>query len=317
VAHNGHADTLVRVDVIQETPYAYPDADDEDDVGRSHTRDAAILIAVALVLALAMKAFLIQAFFIPSGSMETTLHGCPGCRGDRVLVNKVVYKFRDIHRGEIVVFNGKGTTFTSENPVSPAKNKVQAVMRHVQSWIGFGSPGDKDFIKRVIGIPGDVVACCSNNHVTVNGHEMDEPYVCLSEGQPQLKFEPVTVPPGQLFLMGDHRDGSQDSRFNGPVPESKVVGRAFAVFFPPTRAKVLRVPDAFDPKKAGDGPKPPQPRCDLKEQYGAPAVAPLTAPGAPPAGASLALVVPVVTPFAVRRRRRRPVRSAQDGLVTT
>jgi signal peptidase I len=208
-----------------------------------------------------------------------------------VLVNKVVYRFRDIHRGEIVVFNGKGTTFTSENPVSPAKNKVQAVMRHVQSAIGFGSPGDKDFIKRVIGIPGDVVACCSNNHVTVNGHEMDEPYVCLSEGQPQ--------------------------RFNGPVPESKVVGRAFAVFFPPGRTKVLRVPDAFDPKKAGDGPKPPQPVCDLVKKYGKEEGAPPAAPLAAPGGASLALVVPVVTPVALRRRRRHPVRSAQDGLVTT
>jgi signal peptidase I len=303
---------------VIEAPYDYPDTDDDDEVGRSHLRDAVILVSVALILALCMKAFLIQAFFIPSGSMEATLHGCPGCKGDRVLVNKVVYRFRDIHRGEIVVFNGKGTTFTSENPVSPAKNKVQAVMRHVQSAIGFGSPGDKDFIKRVIGIPGDVVACCSNNHVTVNGHEMDEPYVCLSEGQPQLKFEPVTVPPGQLFLMGDHRDGSQDSRFNGPVPESKVVGRAFAVFFPPGRTKVLRVPDAFNPKKAGEGPKPPQPVCDLEKKYGkkeegaAPAP-PLAAPG----GASLALVVPVVTPVALRRRRRRPVRSAQDGLVTT
>jgi signal peptidase I len=275
--------------------------DDEEDSGRSYTREIWVLVVVAVALALVMKAILIQAFFIPSGSMEKTLHGCDGCKGDRVLVNKVVYKFRDIHRGEIVVFNGKGTTFTSESQIVPPKNAVQKVLQKVQSYVGFGAPGDKDFIKRVIGVEGDVVACCSNGHVTVNGHEMAEPYTYLTledgtiipaaqSDHPQMSFDPVTVPKGQLFLMGDHRDGSQDSRFNGPVPASKVVGRAFAVFYPPSRAKALRVPAAFHPQALGETGSLP------------------VSPAAPPV---LGLVGAIPITLAQRRWRRR-VRRTTD-----
>ena len=251
---------------------------------RTVSRELWFLGGIAVALALVMKAFLIQAFFIPSGSMEQTLHGCPGCKGDRVLVNKLVYKFRDIHRGEIVVFNGKGTNFTSETVIVPPKNPLQRITRELKSAVGFGEPGDKDFIKRVIGIPGDVVACCTNGHVTVNGQPLDEPYVYLSGATAQSEFDPVTVPKGELFLMGDHRDGSSDSRFNGTVPERKVVGRAFAVFFPPKRAKVLRVPATFDPTKH------PQAQGPLPDSAAAPPVV------------ALALATPLTI---VRRRLRR------------
>lgn len=235
------------MDVMDPALVAEPD-EDEEHVKRSYTKEMWFLLLVALGLALVLKSFLIQAFFIPSGSMEKTLHGCSGCSGDRVLVNKVVYKFRDIHRGEIVVFNGKGTNFTSETVVEPPKNVVQKVIREVQSWIGFGAPGDKDFIKRVIAVEGDVVACCTNGNVTVNGQELVEPYVYRSDtSTPQMAFNPTRIPENELWLMGDHRDGSSDSRFNGTVPEKAVVGRAFAVFWPPGRAKVLGVPGTFDP----------------------------------------------------------------------
>jgi signal peptidase I len=228
---------------------------DEEQGRKSYTKELWFLLTVALALALLMKTFLIQAFFIPSGSMEKTLHGCAGCQGDRVLVNKLVYKFRDIHRGEIVVFNGKGTNFTSETVVEPPKTIVQRVLREVQGLVGFGAPGDKDFIKRVIGVPGDIVACCADGHVTVNGQPLEEPFVFLSDTTtPQMSFDPVTVPEGELFLMGDHRDGSSDSRFNGTVPAEKVVGRAFAVFYPAGRAKVLGVPHAFDSRTAAAAP---------------------------------------------------------------
>jgi signal peptidase I len=237
------------MDVMDPVETDVPDTDDDTGGGRSFTKELWFLGVVALSLAMLMKALLLQAFFIPSGSMEQTLHGCTGCSGDRVLVNKLVYKFRDIHRGEIVVFNGKGTNFTAENVITPPRNFVERLRRDVQGLVGLGAPGDKDFIKRVIGVPGDVVACCTNDHVTVNGQELVEPYVYMSDpSSKQMTFDPVTVPKGELFLMGDHRDGSSDSRFNGTVPESKVVGRAFAVFWPPGRNKVLRVPATFDPK---------------------------------------------------------------------
>jgi signal peptidase I len=279
--------------MTDQTALPVDEDDDDDGDGRGHSRELVVLVAVALGLALLMKALLVQAFFIPSGSMERTLHGCTGCRGDRVLVNKVVYRFRDIHRGEIVVFNGKGTAFNSEVVTAPPKNVVQKVLREAQSLIGFGAPGDKDFIKRVIGLPGDVVACCTDGHVTVNGQVLDEPFVFLSDpSTPQMRFDPVTVPPGQLFLMGDHRDGSADSRFNGTVPESKVVGRAFAVFFPPGRAKVLRVPKTFD-----------------QSFYRGSAQGPLPGSLAAPPVLGLALALPV---SALRRRRRRLRRATAD-----
>lgn len=232
---------------------------EEDEPRRAYTKELWFLLTVALVLALVMKTFLLQAFFIPSGSMEKTLHGCTGCQGDRVLVNKLVYKFRDIHRGEIVVFNGKGTSFSYDGAIEPPKNTIEKVVRQVQRFVGFGAPGDKDFIKRVIGIPGDTVACCVDGKVTVNGQPIEEPYVHLSaweNGDPDAglnDFPPVTVPEGELFLMGDHRDGSSDSRANGTVPIDNVVGRAFAVFFPMGRAKVLHVPETFLPQAAPAG----------------------------------------------------------------
>jgi signal peptidase I len=286
------------------------DHDDDDEGGkRSFSKELWVLVVVALGLALLMKAVLVQAFFIPSGSMEKTLHGCQNCSGDRVLVNKVVYKFRDIHRGEIVVFNGKGTAFTSEFTVTKPKGLLRKALREVQSAVGFGAPGDKDFIKRVIGVPGDVVACCVNGHVTVNGQELDEPYVYLSgdEGTEQMSFKPVTVPKGQLFLMGDHRDGSADSRFNGTVPQSKVVGRAFAVFFPlypHNRAKVLRVPKTFDSKHyRATAPALTQTPARTTAQ------GPLPGSLAAPPVLALALAMPVAV---FRRRPRRFRRSRTD-----
>ena len=208
----------------------------------SFLRELPFLLLIAFVLALVIKAFLVQAFFIPSGSMEQTLHGCPGCKGDRVLVNKLVYKFRDINRGEIVVFNGLDS-FQAEVVVPPPANGFERFRRNLSNWLGLGAPGEKDFIKRVIGLPGDTVACCTNGHVTVNGVELDEPYVFEDDHQ---VFAEVKVPEGKLFVMGDHRSRSSDSRAHGPVPVDKVVGRAFAVVYPFGRSGILHVPKAFD-----------------------------------------------------------------------
>ena len=229
----------------------------------SFFRELPFLVVIAFLLALLIKAFLIQAFYIPSGSMQQTLE-----LRDRVLVNKLVYDFRDIHRGEIVVFNGLDS-FTPETVIAEPANGLQRVLRAISSAVGVGAPGEKDFIKRVIGVPGDRVACCTDGKVTVQpeGAErpvlLEEPYVfeddrmafcAAGTGETSCPegAEGVLVPEGRLWVMGDHRSRSSDSRFhiddenNGTVPQDKVIGRAFVIVWPLDRATVLSVPSTFD-----------------------------------------------------------------------
>jgi signal peptidase I len=207
----------------------------------SFWQELPILVAVAVGLAVLIKSFLFQAFFIPSGSMEQTLHGCQGCQGDRVMVNKIVYDLRGIKRGDIVVFNGKDN-YPDESPVqAEPSNIVSRAVHDVADFVGL-TPKGTDYIKRVIGLPGDVVQCCdAQGRVTVNGVGLDEPYIYVDPGMTDTNktFGPKTVPKGELWVMGDHRNMSQDSRFVGFVPESDVIGRAFVVIWPPSRWKFL------------------------------------------------------------------------------
>jgi signal peptidase I len=203
----------------------------------SFWQELPILVAVAVGLAVLIKTFLFQAFFIPSGSMEQTLHGCTGCQGDRVMVNKVVYHLRSIKRGDIVVFNGKDN-YPDEAPVEDEpSNPVSRVFHDVADFVGL-TPKGTDYIKRVIGLPGDVVQCCdAQGRVTVNGVGLNEPYIYIDPGETDTNktFGPTTVPAGKLWVMGDHRNMSQDSRFVGAVPENDVIGRAFVIIWPPSR----------------------------------------------------------------------------------
>ena len=217
--------------------------------GSSLRRELPFLVLIALVLALLIKTFLVQAFFIPSGSMEKTLHGCTGCRGDRVLVNKLVYRVRDPHRGEIVVFKGP-PSWQPEFAESRPGNFVTRFLHDVGAALGVAAPSNQDFIKRVIGVGGDHVVCCdSAGRITVNGHALDEPYLYPAARPSDQPFD-VVVPKGRLWVMGDHRNDSADSRAHqtdhlGTIPVKDVIGRAFVRVWPPSRWGVLGVPKTF------------------------------------------------------------------------
>jgi len=195
----------------------------------SFWRELPILLGVAILVAVLVRAFVLQTFYIPSPSMEHTLNVL-----DRVLVNKLVYDFRDPKRGEIIVFKAPS------------------------DWQS-GAEGE-DFIKRIIGTPGDTVMCCdAQERLVINGVSLDEPYIYRDADGNQdpaadRKFN-ITVPKDRLWVMGDHRSASGDSLEHyeessdiqeATITEKSVVGRAFTVFWPVSRAKWLSVPSGFD-----------------------------------------------------------------------
>jgi signal peptidase I len=220
---------------------------------RSFWRELPVLIVIALVIALLIKNFVVQAFYIPSPSMEHTLNV-----GDKVLVNKLVYDFRDIQPGDVIVFNGVGSWDPVPPPVPGSSNPlvrlydaaIRPLFRSVTGLFGT-APGQQDYIKRVIGVPGDKVACCTNGKITVNGVPLSEKSYLFPGDTPSLTHFSIIVPPGRLWVMGDHRFVSYDSRGhmpdpgNGTIPESQVVGRAFMIVWPPSRWRVLPIPGTF------------------------------------------------------------------------
>jgi signal peptidase I len=186
-----------------------------------------VLLVLSLGLAMLIKTYVVQAFYIPSGSMEETL-----AVGDRVLINKLSYRVRDMRRGEIVVFRGPDSWKQEGSRPPPPDTLVKRLLRPVGRALGAAPPGEKDFIKRVIGLPGDTVACCTDGRVTVNGRPLDESDYLFEDNQ--MEFDPVQLGPGQMWVMGDHRSVSQDSRApgQGAVPTDNVIGRAFVVVWP-------------------------------------------------------------------------------------
>jgi signal peptidase I len=207
-----------------------------------------VLIVVALVLALVIKTYAIQAFFIPSGSMENTLD-----IGDRVLINKLVYDFRGIHRGDIVVFDGDGSW--DFNTAPPSSNPLSKIFNGIEGIVGINHDSDI-YIKRVIGLPGDHVACCdANGRITVNGVALIEGSYLYPGNAPSTQRFNITVPPNRLWVMGDHRIVSYDSRGHmgdpggGTIPESSVLGRAFVIIWPPSRWGFLNIPATFSQPK--------------------------------------------------------------------
>ncbi len=196
----------------------------------------------ALLLALLVKTFLVQAFYIPSDSMANLLQV-----GDRVLVNKLDRELgKPVERGQVIVFRDPGG-WLPDRPVLEPANPLLKYGKRVLVFVGLlPSDDEQDLIKRVIGLPGDRVACCdARGRVTVNGVPLDEPYVFPGNRPSDDPFD-VVVPPGRLWVMGDHREISEDSRFhqdlpgNGTIPVHSVVGRAVVtVSLSPGRIQIL------------------------------------------------------------------------------
>ena len=249
------------------------------------------LFAFALLIMLVIKTYVIQAFYIPSSSMENTLD-----IGDKVLVNKLIYHFRPIERGDIIVFNGEG----SWDPPSPPQSS-DPVVRWANEFghavVGlFGiSPGVHDYIKRVIGLPGDHVVCCNDRgQVTVNGVPLSEKSYLYPGNPPSMTKFNIRVPSGRLWVMGDHRNVSYDSRGHigdpggGTIPEAQVVGRAFLILWPPSRFRVLPIPATFSKLNASSA-----------------ALGAATSPAAPAAVAGVAAMPLMLLERRVRRRASR------------
>ena len=215
-------------------------------------RDLLVIVVVAATLTLLVKAFVAQVYRIPTGSMENTLQV-----GDRVLVNKLVYHTRGIARGDIVVFSGQDSWGPDAPP--PASNGFVRLWDEILSDIGLESK-QTYYIKRVIGLPGDKVACCTAGKVTVNGVPLAETSYLYPGDAPSFPFKTVIVPPGHLWVMGDHRGDSDDSRYHtsdpggGAIPESDVVGRAFLIIWPPSQLRDLPIPSTFSQAALHVGP---------------------------------------------------------------
>ena len=219
-------------------------------------RELPVLLLIAFVLALVVKTFFVQAFFIPSGSMEQTLHGCTGCTGDRVLVNKVPYWFGEPEPGEIVVFKGPDT-WTPEVSVAEPTNWFSGAMLWLGRTVGVAPPSEDDFVKRVVATAGQTVQCCdAEGRVTVDGKPLDEPYIFENTPIESRVFGPVTVPEGRLWVMGDHRSASADSkahlgdRYGGTVGVDDVIGKATLIVWPISRFGVVHAPDIQDTEAA-------------------------------------------------------------------
>ena len=225
-------------------------------------REFAILVSIALVIYYVMLTFVARPYLIPSESMEPTLHGCPGCTGDRIMVDKLTYDFSSPQPGDVVVFKGPPNWNINYRSIRSDNTAVRWV-QNALSFIGFVPPDENDLVKRIIAVGGQTVQCRATTGLTVDGERLDEPYLdpetmgvdpaiypCLGN-----EFGPVTVPEGRLWVMGDNRTHSADSRAHctntpadaqkgllctgdptaGTVPVDNVIGKARFIAWPPSR----------------------------------------------------------------------------------
>ena len=217
-------------------------------------REIVVLVVVALLLSVLLQTFVGRVYFIPSESMEPTLHGCTGCTGDRIIVDKMIFRFHDPEPGDVVVFEGPTSSWNRGYSSTRSTNPIAKAVQDAGSWAGLVAPDENDLVKRVIATGGQTVQCCDAlGRVEVDGRPLDEPYVvmdfpfvqnaltCETTPQSGRCFGPVTVPSGNLWMMGDNRSGSADSRahagdeLGGTVPVDDVIGKARLIVLPPSR----------------------------------------------------------------------------------
>lgn len=229
---------------------------------RAALRETAILALIALVLYYVMLTFVARPYLIPSESMEPTLHGCAGCVGDRIMVDKVSYRFSPPRPGDVIVFKGPPSWNVGYKSIRSHDTAVRW-LQNALSFVGFVPPDENDLVKRVVAVGGQKVQCRNNTGLTVDGVKVKEPYLnpatmnadpaaypCLGN-----EFGPVTVPQGRLWVMGDNRTHSADSRAHctsvpadamkgllctgdpmaGTVPVRNVIGKARFIVWPPSR----------------------------------------------------------------------------------
>lgn len=207
----------------------------------SFLREIPLLIGVSLIISIVIKAFLVQAFYIPSGSMEQTLK-----INDRVVVNKLGNFFSDVKRGDVLVFRDPGDWLPENLPEN--RSTPVRILRNGLVFVGLlPDPAKQHLIKRVIGVAGDEVVCCTDKKLSINGKVITENYLYPGNNPSELEFR-VSVPKGFVWAMGDHRAASEDSRYHqtdprkGMVPLSTVVGRAVVIVWPPNNAGFLLKP---------------------------------------------------------------------------
>lgn len=240
---------------------------------RSALREFAILAVIAVALYYVMLTFVARPYLIPSESMEPTLHGCPGCVGDRIMVDKVTYDLRAPRPGDVVVFKGPPAWNVGYKSIR-SNNTALRWAQNALSFVGFVPPDENDLVKRVIAVGGQTVQCRADTGLTVNGKRLREPYLdpATMMANPAVypclgpEFGPVTVPAGRLWVMGDNRTHSADSRahctstptdalkgilctgdpMSGTVPVSNVIGEARFIVWPPGRWGVV---DSVNPQQ--------------------------------------------------------------------
>ncbi|GAA1014078.1 MULTISPECIES: signal peptidase I [Tsukamurella] len=238
------------------------DADEKKQKKTNWPLEVAVVLVVALVLSFCLQTFVGRQWYVPSESMEPTLIGCEGCTGDRIVTQKISYFTGDPQPGDVIVFKGPTTSWGME-PVQKVRSD-NTLIRGVQealSYVGLQPPNENDLVKRVIAVGGQTIECKPGTGLTVNGKKLNEPYLeenakryaAANQCWPMQRYDgdtgafgPITVPQGNVFMMGDNRLFSRDSRYHiedelqGTVPKADIRGKVAAIIYPFSRWQTVK-----------------------------------------------------------------------------